>query len=296
MVRGISRHRMSSCVIALVSASALFAASTSDTSNLAQARKLYQFTDYQGSLRALQRVEPKDGPALELIGRNHFMLGEYKKASEFLEKAAAADPENSDYQDWLGRAFGRRAETSSPFTAPALANKARQHFEKAVQLEPQNHDALSDLFEYYLDAPGFLGGGMDKAKTIAEQMETMDPAEGQWEQARLAEKKKEFGTAEEHLQRAAQMAPKQVRRLVDLGRFLAKQGRYQESDQSFRKAEKIAPNSPQLLYARADTYIQEGRNLETARKLLQRYLQAQLSPDDPPRSAAEKLLKKASGG
>ncbi len=136
MVRGISRHRMSSCVIALVSASALFAASTSDTSNLAQARKLYQFTDYQGSLRALQRVEPKDGPALELIGRNHFMLGEYKKASEFLEKAAAADPENSDYQDWLGRAFGRRAETSSPFTAPALANKARQHFEKAVQLEP----------------------------------------------------------------------------------------------------------------------------------------------------------------
>jgi hypothetical protein len=30
--------------------------------------------------------------------------------------------------------------------------------------------------------------------------------------------------------------------------------------------------------------------------LLQRYLEAQLTPDDPPRAAAEKLLKKASGG
>jgi cytochrome c-type biogenesis protein CcmH/NrfG len=92
------------------------------------------------------------------------------------------------------------------------------------------------------------------------------------------------------------MAPKQASRLIDLAQFLAKQGRYRESDQSFRKAEKIAPNSPQLIYARADTYIQQGRNLDTARKLLQRYLQAQLSPDDPPRAEAEKLLKKASGG
>jgi hypothetical protein len=30
--------------------------------------------------------------------------------------------------------------------------------------------------------------------------------------------------------------------------------------------------------------------------LLERYLQAQLTPEDPPRAAAEKLLKKAAGG
>jgi cytochrome c-type biogenesis protein CcmH/NrfG len=92
------------------------------------------------------------------------------------------------------------------------------------------------------------------------------------------------------------MAPHQVGRLIDLARFLSKQGRYQESDQSFRKAEKIAPNSPQVIYARADTYIEQGRNLAVARKLLKRYLEAQLTPDDPSRAEAEKLLKKASGG
>ena len=157
-------------------------------------------------------------------------------------------------------------------------------------------EALSDLFEYYLEAPGFMGGGLDKANATAEQMAVIDPVEGHWAQARLAEKKKEFHTAEEHLQRAAAMAPQQVGKLVDLARFLAKQGRYQESEQSFRKAEKIAPNSPKVIYARADTYVQQGRNLETARQLLRRYLQAELTPDDPPRADAEKLLKKASGG
>jgi tetratricopeptide (TPR) repeat protein len=244
----------------------------------------------------LQGIEPKDGPVYLLIGQNHYMQGEYKKATEMLEKAVAAEPANSDYELWLGRAFGRRAETASPFTAAPNANKARQHFERAVQLNPRNMDALSDLFEYYLEAPGFMGGGLDKAVGIAERMAAIDEVEGHWAQARLAERRKEFDTAEHHLQLAARMAPQQVGRLIDLAKFLATQGRYQESDQSFKKAEKLAPNNPQVIYARADTYIQQGRNLDTARKLLQRYLRAQLTPDDPSRAAAEKLLKKASGG
>jgi Flp pilus assembly protein TadD len=279
--------------IALLAAWPLLAAGSAD---LDQARKLYQLTDYASSLKILQAIQPKDGAVLEWTGRNHYMQGEYKKATEILEKAVDAEPDNSDYELWLGRAYGRRAETASPFTAPPNAKKARQHFERAVQLNPRNLEALSDLFEYYLEAPGFLGGGLDKAVGVADQMASIDPVEGHWAQARLAEKKKEFGSAEEHLQRAAEMAPHQASRLIDLARFLSKQGRYQESDQSFRKAEKIAPNSPQVIYARADTYIEQGRNLAVARKLLKRYLEAQLTPDDPSRAEAEKLLKKASGG
>jgi Flp pilus assembly protein TadD len=281
------------CPAALLAVWPLLAASSAD---LDQARKLYQLTDYDASLKILDSIQPKDGPVFELIGRNHYMQGEYKKATEILEKAVADDPANSEYELWLGRAFGRRAETASPFTAPPNANKARQHFEKSVQLNPRNMDALSDLFEYYLEAPGFLGGGLDKAIGIAGQMASIDPVDGHWAEARLAERRKEFDTAEHHLQLAARMAPEQASRLIDLAKFLARQGRYQESEQSFRKAEKIAPNSPQLIYARADTYIEQGRNLATARKLLQRYLAAQLTPDDPPRAQAEKLLRKASGG
>jgi tetratricopeptide (TPR) repeat protein len=263
---------------------------------LDRARKLFSYTDYDGSLQILEGIQPKTGPVYELMGQNHYMRGDYKKATDSLEKAVSADPANSGYELWLGRAFGRRAETSSPFTAASHAVKARQHFEKAVQLDPRNMEALSDLFEYYLEAPGFMGGGLDKAAGIARKMADIDPAEGHWAEARLAERNKEYRSAEQHFQRAAEMAPQQVGRLIDLARFFGRQGRYQESEQSLQRAEKIAPNSPQILYARADLYIQQGRNLETARRLLKQYLDAPLTPDDPPRSQAEKLLKKASGG
>jgi tetratricopeptide (TPR) repeat protein len=234
-----------------------------------------------------------DGPAYLLLGQSYYMLGDYKKSSEALEKAVAAEPGNSVYYNWLGRAFGRRAENSSPFTAPVYASKTRQAFEKAVELDGNNKEALSDLFEYYLEAPGFLGGGLEKAVKVAGTIARLDPVEGQYAQFRLAEKRKDLKGAEQHLRRAAELAPRQVGRLIDLAKFLAKQGRVRESEQTFEQARKVAPDAPRVLYEQANAYVSAGQNLEKARELLKQYLSAQLSPDDPPRREAEKLLRKA---
>jgi Flp pilus assembly protein TadD len=261
--------------------------------DLAQARKLYSFTNYEASLKILLPMAQKDGPTYLLIGQNYYGLGDLKKATEALERAIAADPRNAEFYLWQGRAYGRRAETSSPFTAPGFASKARQHFEKSVELDGRNLEALSDLFEYYLEAPGFLGGGMDKAIRIAERMAALNETEGYWARAKIAEKRKEYSGAEQQFRRAVELAPAQAGRLVDLARFLAKQGRFQESDQAFQAADKVEPNSPRVMFARADTYIKNGRNLDAARKLLRQYLASTLTPDDPPRAQAEKLLKQA---
>ena len=264
-------------------------------SDLDQARKLYSLTDFAGSLKLLQALPQKDAAAYQLIGRNYYMMAEFKQATEALEKAASADPSNAETALWLGRAYGRRAETSSPFTAPGHASRARQWFEKSVQLNSTNPEALSDLFEYYLEAPGFLGGGLDKAEALMRKIAEVDPAEGHWAQARLAEKRKDFGSVEEHLRRAIDASPNRVGRFIDLAKFLAKQGRFQEADENIAHAEKIAPNEPKLIYAKADLYVKHGRNLVQARKLLLQYLSMSLTPDDPPRSEAAKLLKQVQG-
>jgi len=277
------------CISALGLASVL----CGGTPELERAKKLYSYTDYQGSLKILLPLPDKDGPTQLLIGQNYYGLGDLKKATEAIEKATAADPRNSTYFMWLGRAYGRRAETSSAFTAPGFASRSRQNFEKAVELDPANLEATSDLFEYYLEAPGFLGGGMDKAVKAAEKIAALNETEGYWARAKIAEKRKEWSGAEQQLRRAAELAPRQVGRLLDLARFLARQGRYQESDQTFQAAHQIAPNTPQVMFAEADTYIRNGRNLEMARQLLKQYLSASLTPDDPPRDQAEKLLKQA---
>ncbi len=263
---------------------------------LIEAQKLYNSTNYEHSLNVLQAIQPKDGAVFELMGRDYYMQADYRRATDVLEKAVQMDPFNAEYALWSGRAWGRRAETSSPFTAPAYASKARQYLEKSVQLNPTNLDAQSDLFEYYLDAPGFLGGGLDKAQTTAERMTQISPADGQWAEAKLAEKRKESRTAEAHLRRAVELAPQQVGKIIDLARFLMKQGRYQEAEQSFERADKVAPNSPRVVYARACVYVEAHRNLDVARELLKRYMTMDLQPDDPPKAQAAKLLREAHGG
>ena len=279
---------MKFCVLLPLSALLVFAGS----SEMEKARTLYQETSYPAALEVLNRFPQKDAAAYELMGRCHYMQGDFKRATEMFQKAIEREPGDAVHHLWLGRAYGRRAEIASVFTAPSMASKARQSFEKAVQLDPRNLEAISDLLEYYLEAPGILGGGVDKAARLAEQIEPLDKGEYHWAQARISEKRKEFDAAEQQLRRAVDMAPNQVGRVIDLAKFLAKLGRYQESDQAFSQAEKISPDSPKVLFAQAKTYVESGRNLPKARELLKRYLQCRLTPDDPPRAEAERLLRK----
>ena len=259
------------------------------------ARKLYNRTDFEQSLKILNSIADKDAAAYELMGRNYYMQSEFKKASEAFEKALAEQPANSQYALWLGRAHGRRAENATPFTAPSQATKARQYFEKAVALDPKNVEALADLFEYYLEAPGFLGGGMDKAERIAKQLAELESGEGHWARAKMAEKRKDYALAEEQWRKAIEASPQQVGRLIDLARFLAKQGRMPEAEQNLAKADKLAPENAKLIFAKADIYIKHKVNLEVAKDLLKRYINSNLTPDDPPKAQAEKLLRQVQG-
>src|SRR5262249_27201347 len=156
------------------------------------------------------------------------------KATESFEKAIAAVPQNpeqsSQLYHWLGRTFGRRAETSTILTAPGYASKARQNFERAVQLDPQNQETVNDPFDYYLEAPGLLGGGIQKAEELARHIATLDAAEGQYAQAQIKERRKEYSAAEDHLRRAAALAPAQVGRILDIAKYLANRERVAESD------------------------------------------------------------------
>ena len=261
--------------------------------NFEEARHLYDRTDYSGAVRELK--SPQDAESLRLLGQSYFMMADYKKAAEAFERSIAMDSSDSKAFLWLGRAYGRRAETAFPMAAPAYAVKTRTSFEKAVALDSTNIEAVNDLFEYYLDAPGFLGGGVDRAAKLVPLISKQDAAEGNWAEARMAEHNKQFDVAESHFRRAAQLAPHQAGRLLDLAKFLAKRGRYEESDRAFQQAIAVAPNSPKVLYSRADTLVRSNRNLPEACELLKRYLSMNLSPDDPSREDAQKLLRKASG-
>jgi predicted Zn-dependent protease len=136
-----------------------------------------------------------------------------------------------------------------------------------------------------------MGGGYEKARDVADKIAAIDPPEGYHVKAQLAQHRKEYGDAEQALRRAVAAAPHEVGHMITLAKFLANQGRTRESDAVFAAAEKTNPASPKIWFARADTLIKNKRNLDEAKSLLQKYVQASITVDDPPKGEAARLLK-----
>lgn len=258
-----------------------------------RAEELYRRAEYRRAIDMLQACERRDAAAHALLGKALFQEGRPKEAVVALEKAVTGAPLSSDYYDWLGKAYGRVAETSSFVAALGWAKKTVRAFERAVELDPSNLEALSDVFEYYLQAPGIAGGGVEKADRVARQIGALNVAEGHWSQARLAEKRKDLAAAEREYRAAVGAAPNEVGRVLDVAAFLAAHGRYAESDALFRSAEAEHPDSAKVLYARAASYVQSKRRLGEAAALLERYLGMQTTADDPTRREASALLDSA---
>jgi tetratricopeptide (TPR) repeat protein len=263
---------------------------------VADARRLYNQTDYRGALNLLHKLPAQNGASREISGRCRYFMGDYKSAIDDLEKAVQVEPSVSDHYLWLGRAWGRRAETSVFFMAVKYASETRKNFEKAVQLNPASLEAVNDLLVFYLEAPGFLGGGVERATTLAATIRQNDPVEYQSALAQISIHQKDLDAAESQLRKAVELAPRRVNRLVDLAKLLARRGKLRESDALFEQAAGIDPNDKRLLYGRAETDIKGKRNLSAAKKSLEAYLQSALTPDDPSREEARKLIQRADSG
>ena len=124
------------------------------------------------------RRRPTDAQAHFYLGRIAFGQHDYDTAAARFEAAVELHTHKADFHLWLGRAYGRQAEHAFVLKQPWLAGKARRQFETAVALDPQSVAARWALMEYYLKAPGFLGGSRDKARAEARAIERCDAAAG----------------------------------------------------------------------------------------------------------------------
>jgi Tfp pilus assembly protein PilF len=228
-------------------------------------------------------------------GVDLFIHEDYKAAQKAFEEALAADPKNPDYLLWLGRAYGRRAERATGLKALgafSLAGSCRESFEQAVAIDPKHLPALQSLFDYYLNAPGIVGGGDDKAEALIPKMAAVNPATAERAKSALLAKREEFPQAEASLRKAIELEPDEIGHRLSLAAFLSRRGRFDESDKLFAEALRQHPDSPQVWFARAKELVRGQRNPAEARRLLERYLKTPLyAPDAEPYSDARSLLK-----
>src|SRR5260221_12301788 len=158
--------------------------------------------------QALQMLEQQThaaptADAYNLLCRAHFELGRWAAGIPACEKATTLAPSNGLYHLWLGRIYGEKADRAGFLKAAGLAGKVRTEFERAVELSPKSWEARTDLAEFYLEAPGIVGGGKDKAQTQADALAALKPAMQHYIQGRIAEKNNKDNVTAEREYKAA---------------------------------------------------------------------------------------------
>ena len=261
------RHALTTAVLLVVPLTLIYAA-TPPKDLLAAGRA-------DEAVEVLQQkiaISATDAESYNLLCRAYFMLEDWDRGIAACERARNLDPQNSLYQLWLGRAYGEKADRVGFLSAAGMVKKVRVAFERAVELAPQSWEARTDLAEFYLEAPGIVGGGEDKARREADALLPLNPAMAHWVKARIADKEKDAAGAEREYRAMATASHSGSRSLLDLAIFLRHADRFTEMQQVLRGLESAPIDRAESLMDGASILLRTGRDYPLAVRLLRRYL------------------------
>jgi tetratricopeptide (TPR) repeat protein len=230
------------------------------------------------------------GEAYNFLCRAHFELGVWDAGIPFCEKAVALAPDVGLYHLWLGRIYGEKADRAGFLSAAGLAKKVRTEFERAVELTPNSWEARTDLAEFYVEAPGLVGGGKDRARAQADLLVPLDSAMAHWVKARVAEKSKDITTAEREYRAAIDASHGGARAWLNLAGFYRHRNRLDEMDQALRTLESSPLDHPAALVDGASILVRSGRDSSLAIRLLRRYLDSSVTVEEAPAFRAHYML------
>ncbi|MGA2673900.1 MAG: hypothetical protein ABSE99_11800 [Terracidiphilus sp.] len=225
--------------------------------------------------------------------RVRLTLEQWDAAARECQQAVNLDGQNSSDHLWLGRALGEKADRASFLSAYSLAKRVRAEFEEAVRLNPRSTEALADLGEFYEDAPGVVGGGSDKAKAVAAQLDKLDAARAHELRGGIAEQDKDFGTAEREYKQAIASGPHPGFQWMTLANFYRRHERWVEMDSAVHSGISAVERDKRAavaLYDGASVLAKANREPALAAKMLEDYLAGPVKTEEAPAFVAHTRL------
>jgi len=230
-----------------------------------------------------------DAESLNLLSRAYYAMERWDDAVRCGERAVALRPQEARYHLWLAREYGRKAADANPLSAAGIARKAKNEFERAVELDPASVEARSDLSQYYTEAPAIMGGGLAKAREQAAEVGKRNAAEAHWILAQAAAKEKNYDEAERQFRSAIQEARSPAGYWLQLAEFYRLRGRTGDAQKAVETA-LVQPHEPARLFDAANELYLSGRDFPDAVQYLQRYLDSGGLVEEAPAFRAHYLL------
>lgn len=281
-------------LLGLMMAASLWAESGRD--GLSQVNSALQAGQADRALALLSSLPQPAGDSAEahnLRCRVMFTLQQYEAAKTECERAVNLNPENSVYHLWLGRALGEVADRANFLSAYSLAKRARSEFERAVQIDPRNAEAMADLGEFYCSAPGVVGGGSDKAAGVAARLVRVDPARAHELRSAIARENGDLAAAEREMKQAVVVSAHPAFQWMRLASFYRKYKRYAEMESAVESGWSAAQRDSHAgvaLFNGASVLIEANRNSGLAMRMLETYLGSPAATEEAPAFTARVWL------
>ena len=168
------------------------------------------------------------------------------------------------------------------FKQASLAMKTHHEFARAVELDPNYLDARWGLMQFYVMAPGIVGGDEKKAFEQANEIKKRDTMRGHQALAYIYGRQKKPDLARKEYIDAVKEQPNSPKTHYFLGiSFLTADKNYKEAAEEFEMAVKLDPSYMPGWFQIGHMAALSGANLPRGEEALQKYLAYAPKPDEP---------------
>jgi tetratricopeptide (TPR) repeat protein len=257
---------------------ALALASSASAQSVERAKQLFddaKFADAKSELLAVQKANDRNAAAAYYLGRIATIDNDADDAIiRLFERAVQLDDGNALYHLWLGSAVGDATQRASKLKAPFMARRVKKEWERAVELDPNLVDARTHLVGFYSQAPGFMGGSMDRAREQAVEIAKRNAMRGAMARGEIAEREKNTPAEEAAYQQAIAAAPDSAEGYVALADVYVRTGKASEAFATLDRYVKRSPNDRFAPYYVGRVAGASGEQLERGESALKQFLAA----------------------
>lgn len=231
-----------------------------------------KYDEARAEADALLKKNASDDAALNCVGWILMGSGRSKDAVEWYERAITVNDKVAVHHLWLANALGDQAKHTSKIKLPLLARRVKSEFEQASKLDPSSIDARHGLIEFYSQAPGVMGGSMDKAKEQAAEIGKLNAMRGHVEVGTLFERDKDIAGAEREFTAAVTTAPDSNVAYNRLAAFYARQKKFTDAVAVYDRLLKIKPDAIGARLNIAWNLAQAGKETDRAEREAKEWL------------------------